>query len=208
MQPRDAPKDECFLCHPNDDWIWAESEHYFAMSALGPIVEGMSIVATRSHAKSMFDVSPDLTEQLSSFTCDAKERLASIYNAPIHMTEHGRVGLCEVTRQLHEQHCFHAHRLLFPIKIDLEEVMKNSAIVPIRADSFDQAREVAGHLVEYLYYESPDGEILVGTSENSTPRQFFRTAVANAIGRPELRSWRTHPEYSLVDDAAAKLRTA
>ena len=45
MQPRDAPKVECFLCHPNGDWIWAESEHYFAMSALGPIVEGMSIVA-------------------------------------------------------------------------------------------------------------------------------------------------------------------
>ena len=206
MPLRDAPRNDCFLCDPNSGWVWANSEHFFAMTALGPVVDGMSIVATRSHVKSMFDVSPEFTHELNSFTRTAKERLASIYDVPIHVTEHGRVGLCEETKAMHDRHCFHAHRLLFPVRADLADAMTDSVIGPVRADSFDHAREVAGHLVEYLYYESPDGQVLVGASQNSTPQQFFRAVVADSIGRPELRSWRAHPEHELVDDAAAKLR--
>src|SRR5580698_9505431 len=106
MTMPDVAEDDCFLCHPNADWIWAESADFFAMTALGPIVEGMSIVATRSHVKSMFDVSPRLTQELDSFTIEAKERLAAIYNSPVHLTEHCRVGVCDETRALHDQHCF------------------------------------------------------------------------------------------------------
>jgi hypothetical protein len=205
MEDGGATSSECFLCSPNSRWVWQESDRFFAMVALGPVVEGMSIVATRNHIRSMFDVPIDLMGELEIFTRSACRRLEARFQAPVHVTEHGRVGLCEWTNGRHDQHCYHAHRLLFPTQADIARALDASTFAPVKASSFEDARRIAGHLTEYLYYEGPDGSVLVGTTDGQMPRQFFRSAVADAIKRPELRSWRMHPQVELLDAAAVKL---
>jgi diadenosine tetraphosphate (Ap4A) HIT family hydrolase len=198
----------CFLCVPNEDWIWARSEHFFAIAALGPVVEGMSIVASKAHVPSMFDLSSELFPELAEFTDLATARLTQTFGRSVHVTEHGRVGLCEVTAGQYDQHCYHAHRLLFPTDdVDFLSALGESVIEPLVSDAFPIARALAEHLTEYLYYAGPDGRILVGTNDESTPRQFFRGVVADGVGEPELRSWRSHPRVEMVDSAAGKLAT-
>jgi len=205
MPDHENHSDDCFLCSPNEGWVWAKSDDFFAMAALGPIVEGMSIVASRAHVRSMFDVPTELSEALETFSRSAQDHLAETFDTPVHITEHGRVGLCEIQAPRRDQHCYHAHRLVFPTHADMASALEASAFEPLQAGSFDDARRIAGHLVEYLYYAAPDGSVAVGTYDGLTPRQFFRGVVADAVGRPELRSWRAHPRYALVDAAAARL---
>lgn len=195
----------CFLCAPRPEWVWAESDNFFAMAALGPVVEGMSIVATREHVRSMFDITDALVSELVEFTEAACSRIEATYGVPVHITEHGRVGLCEVVGDSYDEHCHHAHRLLFPTGASLATTLNQSEIAPLVASAFSEARSKGSHLTEYLYYEGPDGQIAVGTNDESTPRQFFRGVVADAIGQPHLRSWRERPRPELVDAAAARL---
>lgn len=195
----------CFLCEPNPRWVWAQSDKFYAMAALGPIVPGTSLLATRAHVRSMFDVSSNELDELEAFTASCRDRLRDAYGLPVHTTEHGRVGLCEMDGE-HDAHCYHAHWLLFPVDAPIGVGLEASIIDPVAAAGFREARRSAGHLVRYLYYEAPDGQVRVGAEDSSTPRQFFRGVVADAIGRPELRSWRNHPEKGLVDQTAAELR--
>lgn len=199
--------EQCFLCAPHEPWIWATSDHFFAMAALGPVVEGMSIIATKRHTPSMFDVPTELLDELDDFSRLVIRRLSDSFSSPVHMTEHGRVGLCEMQNGQVDEHCQHAHRLLFPCSVEVPAVLSGSGIDPLRADSFAQAVALGGHLTEYLYYQAPDGVILVGTNEEFTPRQYFRGVFAAALGAPTLRSWRNHPREELVDAAAARLAT-
>ncbi|CAN5449029.1 hypothetical protein BH10ACT3_BH10ACT3_00140 [soil metagenome] len=206
MAPIYEPTPGCFLCTPKVEWVWANGEHYYAMAALGPVVEGMSIVASRAHARSMFDIPEELLPELNEFTSMARDRLRRTYDKAVHVTEHGRVGLCEIVSDQFEQHCYHAHRLLFPTDgVSFVDALTQSVIEPIEASSFEDARALGGHLTEYLYYQMPDGRVLLGTNDESTPRQFFRGVVADAVGQPDLRSWRAHPRPELADAAAARL---
>ena len=195
----------CFLCDPNPSWVWLRSDNFFAMSALGPVVKGMSIIATVRHTPSMFDVDNGLLSELSSFTDQVCKRMSDRYPAPVHITEHGRVGLCEIDGNGADGHCYHAHRLLFPTEADLSGCLEESEIAPLAAQGFAEARKLGAHLVEYLYHESPGGDVRVGTNDESMPRQYFRGVVADAVGKPHLRSWRSYPRTSMVDAAASEL---
>jgi diadenosine tetraphosphate (Ap4A) HIT family hydrolase len=196
---------DCFLCDPDPAWVWRRTEHFFVMAALGPIVPGTSLIATRGHIGSMFDLDETLVPELDALTRAVKTRLGQVYDMPVHTTEHGRIGLCEVESE-HDGHCYHAHRLVFPTDAPIAEGMSGSIISPIVAEDFRQARIVGGHLVQYLYYEAPDGTVQIGAEDSEAPRQFFRGIVADAVGQPELRSWRVHPQIELVDQAARDLR--
>lgn len=199
------PQLECFLCEPESEWVWAESEHFFVMCALGPVVPGTSLLASREHVPSMFDVDDSQVPELEELSRRAAMRLGEVYGQPVHLTEHGRIGLCEIDAG-HDQHCYHAHRLMFPIDFDIAAQMTMSVINPIRATSFSVARIAGGHLTKYLYHEAPDGAVTLGAEDDDAPRQYFRGIVADAIGAPELRSWRQHPQTTLVIEAARGLR--
>lgn len=200
-----GPEPGCFLCKPDAESIWAESEHFFVMCALGPIVPGTSVLASRKHVPSMFDVENTQITELEDLSRRAAARLSTVYDRPVHITEHGRIGLCEVDTG-HDQHCYHAHRLMFAVDLDIASQMTTSMIAPIRSDTFTGARDKGAHLVKYLYHQAPDGSVTLGAEDGDVPRQFFRGIVADAIGAPELRSWRDHPQTELVKEAAEALR--
>lgn len=175
------------------------------MCALGPIVPGTSLLVTHSHTPSMFDIDDDWITELDDLTSRAAAGLHDVYGLPIHSTEHGRIGLCGVDSG-HDAHCYHAHRLMFAVDLDIASHMATSMIEPITTDGFATARAKGAHLVKYLYHQAPDGTVTVGAEDGDAPRQFFRGIVAEAIGAPALRSWREHPDEDLVAKAATALR--
>jgi diadenosine tetraphosphate (Ap4A) HIT family hydrolase len=75
---RSMRSSSCFLCDPEPDLTWMASENFRAVLGLGPIGEGFSLIATREHLPSMFDLDPEIAEELFEFTADVRSRLAQI----------------------------------------------------------------------------------------------------------------------------------
>jgi diadenosine tetraphosphate (Ap4A) HIT family hydrolase len=91
-----------------------ERGEFFAMLGLGPVGEGYSLIASKSHCQSMLDLTEDEATQLEDFTQEVRDRVSPLFGE-CSIGEHGRVALCvgQVTSK-HEPHCMHAHRLIFP----------------------------------------------------------------------------------------------
>ena len=196
--------DTCFLCDPDPRLVFKSSESFVALLGFGPVIEGYSLIATRSHLPSMFDLPDSQVAELQAFKLDVREMLGQLWSSAV-ITEHGRVGLCTESSAGHETHCFHAHQLVFPSVGDFSDCLDASVFNPIRAQTFADARASAGHLTGYLYYEWPDGSALVGNASAEAGRQFFRGAVAHRLGHPEWQSWQAHPRLDVVWAARRRL---
>ena len=68
--------EDCFLCSPDKRLVFAESKHFYAMLGLGPIMEGYSILASRAHTPSYFDLPRDLTNDYLDFRAGVLDMLA------------------------------------------------------------------------------------------------------------------------------------
>jgi hypothetical protein len=198
-------KELCFLCAPETDLIFAKVEFFFAILGLGAIVEGFSILATKAHIPSMFDLSINEAEGLSIFSQIVRHKMKPYYGEVI-MTEHGRIPLCK-THDIKspESHCFHAHRLIFPITIDLTNPIKQLGLRIKEYPNFIEAKKNFHWNGEYLYYERTDGSCVVAACHSRLHRQFFRYIIADHIGRPELANWVRFPQIELVERAKNNL---
>lgn len=191
----------CFLCKPDQRLIYEEDSNLYAMLGLGPIVEGYSLLATKDHVPSMLDLTMQEVEHFFEFTQLVRRRLIRHYGEVI-ITEHGRVPLCEYRdKSGHESHCFHAHRLIFPLSIDLSPTLNAFGLRIQEYESFIEARKYFDWKGEYLYYERPDGSCLLATSPRRIMRQFFRYQVAAWTGHPEFASWRRYPQLEVIEAA-------
>jgi diadenosine tetraphosphate (Ap4A) HIT family hydrolase len=199
---------ECFLCQPDPTLVYGASDNFFAMLGLGPIVPGYSLVATREHIPSMFDLDDAQATELVEFNSLIADRLETSFGRHVLSTEHGRVGMCVDERGAHEPHCYHAHRLVFPAGVDIAHCLVDSEIEALPFESFAAARLGASHLTSYLYLEQSTGEVLVGTYSERAPRQFFRRAVATELGVPELADWRERPGVDAIEFARSRLGIA
>jgi diadenosine tetraphosphate (Ap4A) HIT family hydrolase len=199
-----APVAGCFLCLPDPSLIFDESDHFFVMLGLGPIVEGYSIIAAKDHVSSMLDLHRQHAEELSDFSLAVRARLCKQYG-PTTITEHGRVAPC-VTPQIraYETHCLHAHRLVFP-GISQISIVRSSAITnEQRYDDYLETWRRFDDPRQYLFSERATLECDVASVRGPITRQYFRRLAAFRVGTPDLADWRTHPGYNTI--AAAKER--
>src|SRR5712691_9156922 len=117
----------CFLCKPNDKLVYESDATFICLLGYGPIVEGFSVIATRSHIPSMLDLGRESVEGLCDFTSKVRDRLFPHYGNVI-ITEHGRIGVC--IQGSHEPHCYHAHRLVIPVTFDLTQDLLDHQMNP------------------------------------------------------------------------------
>lgn len=193
----------CFLCRQNKKLTYLEDSAFYAMLGWGPIVEGYSLIATKDHVPSMLDLSPTEAEHLHTFTQRVRRTIEPVYG-PVIITEHGRVPACvRLDWDGREAHCFHAHRLVFPIQADLAGCLMTGDFRVTAYQDFVEARMFKWS-TEYLYYERQDGTCLIAVAPWRVPRQFFRHKVAEHVGEPELVDWTVYPRIEFVD--AARLR--
>jgi hypothetical protein len=195
----------CFLCTPNQDWIYEQDDEFFAMLGLGPIVEGYSLLATKSHTPSMLDLSFHEAEHLVTFTERIKQILKPHYGDVV-ITEHGRVAPCvDRDRDRKEFHCFHAHRLIFPTEMDLSIAFSEHNLETEEYPNFIECWRGFSWKGEYLYYERADGSCLIAPAPMRLVRQFFRYKVAEYVGHPELADWAKFPQLRVLESARKRL---
>lgn len=198
----------CFLCTPEPEWTWLESEHFRAILGVGPIGTGFTLIAAREHVPSMLDLPPAAARELQSFTAAVRQRLEPLFG-PSSIGEHGRVSPCvgpSVRR--HEPHCLHAHRLVFPGRPVMTLTGTLRGLRPAVYDGFAQIRTDFAHPGQYVYIEDSTGRCEVAPVGGPLPRQFLRAVAASYAGAPELADWRSHPGLDQLEKARRRLTRA
>jgi hypothetical protein len=196
---------QCFLCNPTKQFIYAENQDFFAMLGLGPLIEGYSLLATKAHVYSMIDLPVNKAHELVKFKEQVRYQLALHYGQVI-LTEHGRVASCVHLDSIQpENHCFHAHNLVFPLSLDLTESLRERGLKLMEFSNFLEAREKFKWSEEYYYFERIDGTCVIAFEPRRLVRQFFRYLIAERIGKPELADWKKYPQIEVVLKARSQL---
>jgi hypothetical protein len=196
---------QCFLCNPIRQFIYAENQNFFAMLGLGPLIEGYSLIATKAHVASMIDLPLIAVNELIKFKEQVRHQLAVHYGDVI-ITEHGRVLPCfQIDSVQPENHCFHAHNLVFPISMDLTESLRERGFKLVEFSNFLEAREKFKQSGEYYYFERNDGSCVIAFEPGRLVRQFFRYLIAEQIGKPEFADWKKYPQIDVVLQARNQL---
>jgi len=194
------PSAGCFLCRPAPDLVYETSDSFFAMLGYGPLGEGYSVIATRSHVRSMLDLDEAGAEELAAFTAHVRERLRCYGRAVA--TEHGRVAACVASATArHEPHCLHAHRLVFPGLSHLTRSDIGSSGDFVEYPDFPLAHRVFDWPGQYLYAEDADGSCRIAPAPRPVPRQFFRSLIASKRGEPHLADWTANPSPVALSSA-------
>src|SRR5713226_7853740 len=186
----------CFFCNPDRDRILYESEHFYVLLGLGPIIEGYVLLVAKQHSRSMFDMPLEMRSAYIQEKRTLKLLIRDTYGPAI-VTEHGRILACTAEDEdAHDRLCYHAHQLFFPIDVDLEPLSKEGPFAKVFEGSslLDMTGSALREDEEYLLFENTDDRVVVYTVAGKCPRQYMRYLVARSIGRPELASWSRYPE--------------
>jgi hypothetical protein len=174
------------------------------MLGIGPIMEGYSIIATKEHVPSMFDLKPSQLQDFVEYRKTVSGILSNIYG-PLVITEHGRVTASDFYNPDRDAHCYHAHQLVFPVAVDLAPDLK--ALYGgnlFQYEEFSEAYDAHRKAGEYLYYEFGDGCCVVENIEY--PRQFFRKLIAEKIGVPHRADWSRWKGWKMINQAKERLK--
>ncbi len=195
LQPNDCRF--CRIIHGHDtsspvDAPFLESESYVAIASIGALIEGWSLVVPREHCLSLRDHYRDL--EFTAFRKAVASRVMSEYG-PTVMFEHG------------PNHCGsptgcgtdHAHLHIVPSQFPVTAALHESGIAFwMRARASELPCLLEGS--EYLFFsdsaadDDPLGFFLRVTEPSS---QFFRKAIARAIGKEAASDYKTHPHLDL-----------
>jgi len=196
---------DCFLCHPNNDLLYLQNSHFFAMLGIGAVLEGYSVLSINNHVKSFFDIPLEQLKQFQEFRYQVRKLLGKIYG-PVIITEHGRVPASDFYQSSHSLHCYHAHQLVFPIDIDLVPDLKKLYGEKVKYfNDFAEAHRCCESIGEYLCYENANGNCYV-VHDVKYKLQFFRFLVAEKIGFPDRADWHKWQGWDLITNAQNKLR--
>ena len=197
----------CFLCSPVPELICHRTPHFYVMAGLGPIVDGFCLISSADHIRSMADTPPGpLRDERNALVEMIRTKLQRRYGSCL-VTEHGRVPVCRDDGSRHDEHCFHAHLLVFPGATDITDAAQAYYQTGAQFPSLGDAMEYAATHDNYLY-SSPDSDrhnVLSGPL--NTPRQLVRHLVAVTARDIGLADWRMHPQTSRTLEIARSLRS-
>lgn len=191
--------EDCFLCAPDPALVVATSTLTYIMVGLGPLTPAYAMIVATRHEPSFADfadIEPDVVKEISRARSGLEKHCG-----PLLMTEHGRVPLCRDDGDQHDQHCFHAHFLLFATQGRMIEQFgayyRNSSRFTSLEHALAHARDCDGYM---LVSETPE-EFAVLSGPLNAPRQLSRTLVAIRSGEDGYADWRSSPR---ADEARAR----
>jgi len=197
------PSKDCFLCEPDPALVYAADERCMALSGLGPIVNGYSVVATRRHIRSCADAAAR-DDGIIQFAGMVRSILDQKYGSCL-LTEHGRMEVCKSSVAT-DVHCYHAHFLLFPGAPALEEKARAYFAQVSTFATLSEALFCAKSHGEYFLFSPEPRRSLVMTRPGRLIRQFARLLVAEAVGQPHMANWSRFPNTEQAQAGAISLR--
>lgn len=178
----------------------AESEKFFAISSVGALVEGWTLIAPKHHCCSMKDLYSE--EEFSSFTNQLVSILTACYG-PVIAFEHGP------NREGSDTSCGtdHAHIHIVPYH-SLVAKLDDMGMEWQTCSASQICALVGGN--EYLFYcepgtkwDNPTGRVHVLKESIS---QFFRKVIAEDLGAPDRFNYKTNPDTTLTLKTIERVR--
>jgi hypothetical protein len=197
--------EHCFLCAPETALVYELNGTGIALCGLGPLVAGYSLVATRSHIRSVADAMLGEAPDFLSFAVGIRRKLSERFGSCL-MTEHGRVPVCVDISGTTDPHCYHAHFLLFPAAPPIEDRARGHFAKAEEAHALSDAMQLAAQHEEYFLFSPSTDRFLVLTRPGKLVRQFARFLVADALGASDLANWRRFPSFDEAANQAAELK--
>ncbi|MEZ5030502.1 MAG: hypothetical protein R2787_03800 [Saprospiraceae bacterium] len=193
---------KCRFCNPPEkDRIIFESSNFYVMLSLGPIVEGYSLIVSKSHLDCSGIYNKELGEEFDRIANSLKTLMIQEYGSCL-FYEHGRAGSC---LQLDDgsKHCYHAHMHCIPTDIKLNEIICKD-FAPKNIDSWEGFRfDYQMKFSPYLFVD--DGQKTIYYVDKPIRRQYLRFHLANEIGSPELWDWVKFQGWDKITTAQTKL---
>jgi diadenosine tetraphosphate (Ap4A) HIT family hydrolase len=193
----------CFLCEPSTELVFLESQNFYALAGLGPVVDGYSVIAAKAHSMSMADIPPALSADRDAFLADVRTRLVGQYGSCL-ITEHGRMAVCAAGE--HDHHCFHAHFLAFPGTEDVSDLASSYFANSAEFSTLEAAFAEAVLHPEYLLISPNPNRFYILSTPLNAPRQLARHLVSWKSGNPHLADWKTWPQRERAILIAQTLR--
>jgi hypothetical protein len=196
--------EQCFLCNPDPRLIIQRGQRSFSMVGLGPVTRIYGVFASLNHVRSLADLQGSDATAVAEIEQERRRLEASA--GPLLLTEHGRVPVCRDDGDQHEQHCFHAHALVFSTGTD---ITKQVARYYREYSTFDSINASLGYAAKHDSYllTSPNAEIFhVFVGPLNVPRQLTRSLVAINEGKSHLSDWRSSPNWDACIEMASSLR--
>jgi ATP adenylyltransferase len=207
---------QCCLCsqiqgQPDDDLIAAmlpdqpyirrvllETESFAAIPSLGPLVRGHSLLCPKTHLRSFAELPRDLDQEFLSVKEELRGALARLYEAPVHLFEHGMAtGGTRTLCTVDHAHLHFVPLLLPPFGSDLAADGQWMSF----EGSLQELRVFAGG-GEYVFYEAPDGSgTLLRPEAEDLESQYMRKLFAKSMGRADQWDWRASPKAASADEA-------
>lgn len=195
----------CFLCAPRPELLVNEGSFATVIAGLGPVLQNYCLIASKPHVKSLADFilqCPEGIDELVRYRTILERHLG-----PILLTEHGRVPLCRDDLDQHEQHCHHAHALLFPTARSITQTAASFYRVSKNFTRMEDALRFAASAENYLLISPSLESFIVLTDSLGAPRQLTRSLVAHAIEANHLADWRVFPDVEGAVRNAQNLRS-
>ncbi len=196
----------CFLCNPPNDLVYARSEHAIALAGLGPLLPGYTVLGAVAHSGCAADLAEGPRQDLLSHAQRIRGTLSATFGRTL-VTEHGRYPVCDFINNT-SPHCYHAHFLMFPAAPDVPE--SDAAKHFERAESFAalaDALNYARENTEYFLFSPEESRFVVFTKPREYVPQLARLLVASKLGIPLQANWRQFPRRAEACHTAANLRT-
>lgn len=196
----------CRFCQPPDkERILYETDNFYVMLSLGPIVEGYTLLVSKQHFGCCADIPDEFYDEFILLYKKIKNVLKDCYDNVI-CYEHGRAGSCLVPME-GSKHCFHAHMHFVPIDIKINELIVLDFPNKVNLKNLDQLRPFfLLNASPYLFAEDDDS-IKIYPNIDSLRRQYLRYKTAKAINEEELYDWVKFQGWDKINAAKNKMQS-
>ena len=195
---------ECRFCNPPErERILFQTENFYVMVSLGPIVEGYLLIVAKEHIGACLHIPEIFWDEFVILKNQVKGILTTTYGCCI-FYEHGKVGT-SLTMGKDHRHCLHCHLHCIPACVNMNELV-SSDLDGIEFDDINQAYvfAVSNNIDRYLLVE--DDVIKVYQPEGHLRKQYLRYKLAEAIGQTEEWDWVKHQNWETINKSIKRLK--
>jgi len=186
---------ECRFCNqPDKDRILHETDNFYIMLSLGPIVEGYLLLVSKKHFHCCASLPENLAEEFDMLYNKIQNILRAVYGNVLSY-EHGRAGSCLKSIR-GSKHCYHAHMHFVPVSVKLNAVVTKD-FTPVQLMNLNDFRmKYKKNLEPYLFVD--DGIQAMYPPNGDLRRQYLRFKVAESLGFNELWDWVKHQNWEVI----------
>ena len=192
---------KCRFCNPPErERILWETENFYVMVSLGPIVEGYLLIVTKSHIGACLNIPEDLLPEFLMVKEKVKAILPSVYGECM-FYEHGKAGSSLLIDG--HIHCYHAHMHCFPLSDNLHYDI-SLEYTPQIFDSLEEAYSSHKGIDKYLLVE--DDKVYVYLPSDKPRSQYLRYKLACHVGHPDRWDWVNNQNWEMIDETVKRLK--